>query len=91
MLLDIFLLPYRNDQNVLSAGPTKYRLISTEEGEMKYTKGPIGEYITDSELIVPAISYELRERYVSFDRLSLVCIMYAYILRIFKLNCVYFF
>ena len=27
----------------------------------------------------------------TFDRLSLVCIMYAYILRIFKLNCVYFF
>ena len=66
LLLDIFLLPYRNDQNVLSAGPTKYRLISTEEGEMKYTKGPIGEYITDSGLIVPAISYELRERYVYF-------------------------
>ena len=61
-----FSLPYRNDQNVLSAGPTKYRLISTEEGEMKYTNGPIGEYITDSGLIVPAISYELRERYVYF-------------------------
>jgi len=58
-------LKYRNDQNVLSAGPTKYRLISTEEGEMKYTKGPIGEYITDSGLIVPAISYELRERFMA--------------------------
>ena len=51
-------LKYRNDQNVLKSNETQYRLISTEEG-------PIGEYLTDAGLMVPAISYKLRERFMA--------------------------
>ncbi len=46
---------YRNDENVLPSEPAHFRIITTEET-------PIGEYMTESGLIVPAISYGLRER-----------------------------
>ena len=46
---------YRNDQNVLVSEPTQYRLIATDEAA-------VGEYATDAGLIVPALSYQLRER-----------------------------
>jgi enhancer of mRNA-decapping protein 3 len=49
---------YRNDQNVLSSAPTKVRGIATEEAA-------VGEYMTDAGLIVPAISYKLRERFMA--------------------------
>ena len=46
---------YRNDQNVLASEPTQYRLIATDEAA-------VGEYTTDAGLVVPALSYQLRER-----------------------------
>ncbi|XP_059081044.1 enhancer of mRNA-decapping protein 3-like isoform X2 [Tigriopus californicus] len=45
---------YRNDENVLMSVPAQYRPIETGE------EPPPGEYVTDSGLIVPAISIELR-------------------------------
>lgn len=47
---------YRNDENVLVTVPAQYRPIETGEDI------PPGEYVTDSGLIVPAVSPELRER-----------------------------
>ena len=46
---------YRNDQNVLTSEPTQYRLIATDEAA-------VGEYTTDAGLVIPALSYQLRER-----------------------------
>ena len=46
---------YRNDQNVLLSDPVQYNLITLEES-------PVGEYKTEAGLVVPAISYKLRER-----------------------------
>lgn len=47
---------YRNDENVLDNLPTEFRQITT--GEV----GECGEFVTDSGLVVPAISAKLRER-----------------------------
>lgn len=47
---------YRNDENVLLSLPGEYRPIET--GEVP----PPGEYSTDSGLIVPAVSLDLRSR-----------------------------
>eukprot|EP00095_Tigriopus_kingsejongensis_P011104 snap_masked-scaffold268_size230776-processed-gene-1.22 protein:Tk11104 transcript:snap_masked-scaffold268_size230776-processed-gene-1.22-mRNA-1 annotation:"enhancer of mrna-decapping protein 3" len=47
---------YRNDENVLVSVPAQYRPIET--GEVP----PPGEYVTDTGLIVPAISLDLRNR-----------------------------
>ena len=47
---------YRNDENVLVSSPAQLRPVET--GEVP----PPGEYVTDSGLIVPAVSAELRER-----------------------------
>jgi len=49
---------YRNDQNVLTAEPTQFHLISLQEA-------PMGEYKTDSGLVVPAISSKLRDRFMA--------------------------
>lgn len=49
---------YRNDQNVIAAQPTQYHLISLEEA-------PMGEYKTDTGLVVPAISAKLRDRFMA--------------------------
>lgn len=49
---------YRNDENVLSTIPTEYRQITTGEQDC-------GEYVTDSGLVVPAVSVQLRERLAS--------------------------
>jgi len=46
---------YRNDENVLESAPAEYRQISTGEVE-------VGEFVTDSGLVVPAVSVKLRER-----------------------------
>lgn len=51
-------LKYRNDQNVLVSEPTQYRCITTEEEFF-------GEYQTDQGLMVPAVSYKLRERFMA--------------------------
>ena len=48
---------FRNDENVLGAqSPPQYRPIETGE------KPSPGEYVTDSGLVVPAVSYELRRK-----------------------------
>ncbi len=47
---------YKNDENVLVSVPAQYRPIDTGE------EPPPGEYVTDSGLIVPAISPELRDK-----------------------------
>ncbi len=49
---------YRNDQNVLVSEPAQFHQITTEEA-------PLGEYKTDAGLVVPAISYKLRERFMA--------------------------
>ena len=49
---------YRNDQNVLASEPAQMNLIVTEEA-------PVGEYKTETGLVVPAISYKLRERFMA--------------------------
>ena len=49
---------YRHDQNVLASDPVQYHLITLEEP-------PLGEYKTESGIIVPAISYKLRERFMA--------------------------
>ena len=51
-------LKYRNDQNVLNAESVNYRCITTEEEFF-------GEYQTDQGLLIPAISYKLRERFMA--------------------------
>ena len=47
---------YRNDENVLVSIPAQYRIIDTGE------KPAPGEYVTNSGLVVPAVSYELRSK-----------------------------
>eukprot|EP00096_Caligus_rogercresseyi_P012881 TRINITY_DN5555_c0_g1_i1.p1 TRINITY_DN5555_c0_g1~~TRINITY_DN5555_c0_g1_i1.p1 ORF type:complete len:461 (-),score=127.11 TRINITY_DN5555_c0_g1_i1:223-1605(-) len=47
---------YRNDENVLNSSPAVYRQI--------ITKVAISEYVTDSGLIVPAISLENRHKII---------------------------
>lgn len=47
---------YRNDENVLESGPVVLRQISTGESVTPY------EYVTDSGLVVPSISNELRHQ-----------------------------
>ena len=47
---------YRNDENVLVGIPAHFRPIETGE------EPPPGEYVTDSGLIVPALSFELQQR-----------------------------
>ncbi|CAH1796386.1 unnamed protein product [Owenia fusiformis] len=46
---------YRCDENVLKSGPTVFRQIQLPEGDAP-------EYVTDSGLVVPCMSYELRSR-----------------------------
>ncbi|XP_010881942.1 enhancer of mRNA-decapping protein 3 [Esox lucius] len=51
-------LQYRHDENILQARPVVYRQIAVPQ------PGP-QEYCTDSGLVVPSISYELRTRLLS--------------------------
>ena len=49
------MLLYKND-NLLDSAPSEYRQISTDEVEVG-----LGEFVTDSGLVVSAVSVKLRE------------------------------